>query len=82
MRFTDYLKHYFKKESSYGLFVGIVVIFFISSILRLTYLHCCTLNSQFIGLIPAIEKFFGVIMSVMALGIAYNEIFQDRFQKI
>ncbi|MBA2853830.1 hypothetical protein HNP89_001806 [Methanococcus maripaludis] len=30
MRFTDYLKHYFKKESSYRMFVGIVVIFFIS----------------------------------------------------
>ncbi|MBA2853831.1 hypothetical protein HNP89_001807 [Methanococcus maripaludis] len=37
-------------------------------------MHCCTPNSHFIGLIPSIEKFLGVIMSVMVLGIAYNEI--------
>jgi len=73
MRFTDYLKNYFKKESSYHLFVGIVFTFFISSSLRLMYLYCCDISSYFIELIPSIEKVLGLLMSVMALGIGYNE---------
>ena len=73
MKFKKYLKVYFKKDVSCFLFLGVIAVFLLTSVLKISYSSFCDLSPFFINTIPDIETCLGMLMSMLFLGVVVTE---------
>jgi len=73
MDFEIGIRQYFKRDISYVLFTILVTVFILSLMLNFCYYTGCGLIPYWVELVPQLQIYFGLTISILILGILFTE---------